>query len=143
MYLHFKTQEAENVNLLDDGHLGPQRKLYYRELIARFGHHLALNWNLGEEVGLGHDVSTQKKKDWAEYLWTHDPYQHHIVIHNGDNHYDLLGNDSAPDGLLAADESARFSSACMAARSITSGVPSKRASLGSSPAMSPAMPHMR
>ncbi|AFO47546.1 hypothetical protein [Pseudomonas putida] len=50
MYLHFKTQEAENVNLLDDGHLGPQRKLYYRELIARFGHHLALNWKLGVEV---------------------------------------------------------------------------------------------
>jgi hypothetical protein len=29
--------------------LGPERKLYLRELIARFGHHLALNWNLGEE----------------------------------------------------------------------------------------------
>ena len=98
MYLHFKTQEAENVNLLDDGHLGPQRKLYYRELIARFGHHLALNWNLGEEVGLGHDVSTQKKKAWAEYLWTHDPYQHHIVIHNGNNHFDLLGDASALTG---------------------------------------------
>jgi hypothetical protein len=98
MYLHFKTQEAENVNLLDDGHLGPQRKLYYRELIARFSHHLALNWNLGEEVGLGHDVSTQKKKDWAEYFRTHDPYQHHIVIHNGDNHFDLLGKDSALTG---------------------------------------------
>jgi len=52
MYLHFKTQECEIVNLLDNGELGPQRKLYYRELIARFGHHLALNWNLGEEVGL-------------------------------------------------------------------------------------------
>ena len=98
MYLHFKTQEAENVNLLDGGHLGPQRKLYYRELIARFGHHLALNWNLGEEVGLGHDVSTQKKKDWAEYFWTHDPYQHHIVIHNGNNHFDLLGDASALTG---------------------------------------------
>lgn len=98
MYLHFKTQEAENVNLLDDGNLGPQRKLYYRELIARFSHHLALNWNLGEEVGLGHKVSTQKKKDWANYFWTHDPYQHHIVIHNGNNHYDLLGKESALTG---------------------------------------------
>jgi len=98
MYLHFKTQEAENVNLLDNGHLGPQRKLYYRELIARFGCHLALNWNLGEEVGLGHEVSTQKKKDWADYFWTHDPYQHHIVIHNGDNHFDLLGDASVLTG---------------------------------------------
>ncbi|TWU37114.1 DUF5060 domain-containing protein [Novipirellula artificiosorum] len=98
MYLHFKTQEAENVNLLDDGQMGPQRKLYYRELIARFAHHLALNWNLGEEVGLGHEVSTKKKKDWAKYLWTHDPYQHHIVIHNGNNHFDLLGVESELTG---------------------------------------------
>ena len=29
--------------------MGWDRKLYYRELIARFGHNLALNWNLGEE----------------------------------------------------------------------------------------------
>jgi hypothetical protein len=91
MYLHFKTQEAENVHLLDDAKLGPQRKLYYRELIARFAHRPALNWNLGEEVGLNSDPTTQDKRDWAEYFWTHDPYQHHIVIHNGDNHYDLLG----------------------------------------------------
>ena len=98
MYLHFKTQEAENVNLLDNGNLGPERKLYYRELTARFAHHLALNWNLGEEVGLYNKVSTEKKVAWADYFWTHDPYQHHIVIHNGDNHFDLLGNASRLTG---------------------------------------------
>jgi hypothetical protein len=98
MYLHFKTQEAENVNLLDEGNLGPQRKLYYRELIARFGHHLALNWNLGEEVGLGHKVSTEKKVAWADYFWAHDPYRHHIVIHNGNPHFDLLGDASRLTG---------------------------------------------
>lgn len=98
MYLHFKTQEAENVHLLDEGHLGPQRKLYYRELIARFGHNLALNWNLGEEVGYKSNPNTQDKKDWADYFWTHDPYQHPIVIHNGNNHFDLLGNESALTG---------------------------------------------
>ncbi|MCB1197799.1 MAG: DUF5060 domain-containing protein [Deltaproteobacteria bacterium] len=48
MYLHFKTQETENDQLLNNGSLGVERKLYYRELIARFGHHLGLNWNLGE-----------------------------------------------------------------------------------------------
>ena len=109
MYLHFKTQEAENVNLLDDGHLGLQRKLYYRELIARFSHHPVLNWNLGEEVGLGHKVSTKKKQDWAEYFWTHDPYQHHIVIHNGDNHYDLLGDASALTGFSLQTNKPDFS----------------------------------
>ena len=98
MYLHFKTQEAENVNLLDNGNMGPQRTLYYRELIARFGHQLAMNWNLGEEVGLKNKVSTEKKVAWANYFWTHDPYQHHIVIHNGDKHFDLLGDASELTG---------------------------------------------
>lgn len=108
MYLHFKTQEAENVNLLDNGELGPQRKLYYRELIARFAHNLALNWNLGEEVGLGHKVSTEKKKAWGEYFETHDPYHHHIVIHNGNQHYDLLGPDSALTGFSLQTNSPDF-----------------------------------
>lgn len=108
MYLHFKTQEAENVNLLDAGQLGPERKLYYRELIARFGHHLALNWNLGEEVGLGHKVSTQQKQDWANYFWQLDPYKHHMVIHNGDNHFDLLGDASPLTGFSLQTNQADF-----------------------------------
>jgi len=108
MYLHFKTQEAENVNLLDKGELGPQRKLYYRELIARFGHHLALNWNLGEEVGLGTKVSTEKKVAWANYFDQHDPYHHHIVIHNGNNHFDLLGDASALTGFSLQTNKADF-----------------------------------
>ena len=98
MYLHFKTLECENVNLLDKGQLGPQRKLYYRELIARFGHHLAMNWNLGEEVGYVNPVSTQQKVDWANFFADNDPYHHHIVIHNGNKHYDLMGNASPLTG---------------------------------------------
>jgi hypothetical protein len=34
MFLHFKTLEKENDHLLDDGMLGHNRALYYRELIA-------------------------------------------------------------------------------------------------------------
>jgi hypothetical protein len=92
---HFKTLETENELLLDKGDLGVERKLYYRELIARFSHHLALNWNLGEEIN---DASTEQKAAWANYFWTHDPYQHHIVIHNGADHYDLLGSASKLTG---------------------------------------------
>lgn len=77
LYLHFKTQETENDHLLDGGDLGPERKLYYRELIARFGHHLALNWNLGEE----NTQSTEQQKAMAAFFHRHDPYHHHIVIH--------------------------------------------------------------
>ena len=43
IFLHFVFNEAEAANKreLDDGELGPERKLYYREMLARFGHHLA------------------------------------------------------------------------------------------------------
>ena len=95
MFQHFKTQETENELLLDGGDLGTERKLYYRELIARFGHHLALNWNLGEEIN---NATTAQKQAWAQYFRDTDPYDHHIVIHNGANHYDLLGANSELTG---------------------------------------------
>jgi len=100
IYLHFKTQETENEMLLDDGETGPQRKLYYRELIARFGHHLALNWNLGEENGaLGkRNQSTAQRQAMARYFHDHDPYRHPIVIHNGRAPADLLGEKSKLTG---------------------------------------------
>jgi len=83
--LHFITQETENERLLDDGDTGPMRKLYYRELIARFGHHLAITWNLGEENGPANfspDGQVDKqRKDMAKYLKTHDPMNNFVVIH--------------------------------------------------------------
>ncbi|MCW1914108.1 DNRLRE domain-containing protein [Luteolibacter sp. GHJ8] len=95
MYLHFKTQETENELMLDSGNLGNQRKLYYRELIARFGHHLALNWNLGEEIN---GASLQQKQAWAQYFYDNDPYRHHLVIHNGATHYNMMGDASKLTG---------------------------------------------
>jgi hypothetical protein len=89
LYLHFKLQETENddningdlTNVptsLDGGDLGTERKLYLRELIARFGYELALNWNLGEE----NTQSPEQQKAMAQYLHDTDPYSHHIVIHS-------------------------------------------------------------
>ena len=100
IYLHFKTQETENEMLLDSGDTGPQRRLYYRELIARFAHHLALNWNLGEEDGaLGKvNQSTPQRQAMAKYFHDHDPYRHLIVIHNGRMPTDLLGDKSKLTG---------------------------------------------
>ncbi|MEM7231361.1 MAG: DUF5060 domain-containing protein [Planctomycetota bacterium] len=107
MYLHFKTMETENELLLDKGNLGPHRKLYYRELIARFGHNLALNWNLGEEIN---NATHKQKVAWANYFATTDPYRHHIVIHNmNDPHYDLLGDKSALTGFSLQTNKADFS----------------------------------
>lgn len=48
LLLHMVLQETENETMLDGGNTGPLRQLYLRELMARFGHHLALNFNLGE-----------------------------------------------------------------------------------------------
>ncbi len=107
MFLHFKTQETENELLLNSGNLGNQRKLYYRTLVARFSHHLALNWNLGEEIN---DSSTAQKVSWAQYFFDIDPYHHHIVIHNmSDPHYDLLGSASKLTGFSKQTNQTNFS----------------------------------
>lgn len=97
MFLHFKTQETENDLLLDGGQLGTQRKLYYRELIARFGHHLALNWNLGEEYNLYaqlNDPDNLILKEYITYVNSLDAYNHPIVVHSyptqQDNVYNTL-----------------------------------------------------
>jgi hypothetical protein len=113
LYLHFKMQEnemdddrrghdAKNGSVaesLDGGKLGPERKLYCRELIARFGHNLALNWNIGEE----NTQSTEEIRDMAAYLKETDPYDHHIVIHTFPSQQDkvyppLLGSKSELTG---------------------------------------------
>ncbi|HLF63450.1 MAG TPA: DUF5060 domain-containing protein [Saprospiraceae bacterium] len=105
IYMHFKTQEQENDQLLDGGQLGRMRKLYYRELIARYAHHLGLNWNLGEE-----NTNTDlQRKAFAQFFFDHDPYHHNIVVHtfpgSDDAVYtDLLGNQSKLTGAsLQAD----------------------------------------
>jgi Domain of unknown function (DUF5060) len=77
MFLHFKTQERENDHLLDQGDLGNERKLYYRELIARFGHNLALNWNIGEE----NTNTAEQQKQFADWFKLLDPYKHPVVLH--------------------------------------------------------------
>ena len=75
--LHVVTAETENDHLLDDGELGADRKLYYRELVARFAHHPALIWNLGEE----NTNSTEQRKAHASALRQLDAYDHPIVMH--------------------------------------------------------------
>jgi hypothetical protein len=77
MYLHFKTFESEGVNLMGKDELTNERKLYYRELIARFGHHLALNWNLSEETRVTVDLIRKV----SSYIRNLDPYKNHVVQH--------------------------------------------------------------
>ncbi|MEM6337078.1 MAG: putative collagen-binding domain-containing protein, partial [Bacteroidota bacterium] len=71
-------QETENDTLFDGGSLGRLRKLYFREMVARFGHHLGVTWNLGEE----NNNSTAERIAFADYIAALDPYDHPIVVHN-------------------------------------------------------------
>ncbi len=93
--LHFVLSETEsgNENLHDNGTLGPQRKLFYRELAARFGHHLGVFWNIGEE----NDYGDARQKEFAAYLRAQDPYDHPTTVHTHANdphgqYDDLLGD---------------------------------------------------
>lgn len=84
--MHVVHQEQENDQLLDGGELGPERKLYYRELVARFGHHPALVWNLGEE----NTNTGAQRKAFASYVRSLDPYGHPIVVHTYPKSYDAV-----------------------------------------------------
>ena len=98
MFLHFKTHETETDHLMDKGVFGIEGKLYYRELIARFGHHLSMNWNLGEE----NNQPIPEVLKAANYVRNLDAYKSHLVIHtfpNKDHRYaDLIGNQSPLTG---------------------------------------------
>ncbi len=119
LMMHMITQEQENDQGLDKGELGVQRKLYYRELIARFGHHLAITWNLGEE----NTNTDAQRKAFCRYIKNLDPYDHPVVCHTFPGRYDevytpLLGfeyfdgpslqtNDTHRQTIKWIDESAR------------------------------------
>ncbi|UCC22254.1 MAG: DUF5060 domain-containing protein [Planctomycetota bacterium] len=88
LMMHIITQEQENDQGLDGGGLGIQRKLYYRELIARFGHHLGLVWNLGEE----NTNTDEQRKAFASFFKNNDPYRHPVVVHTFPEKYDEVYN---------------------------------------------------
>ena len=94
MMQHFVLQETENECLLDMGYTDVQRKVYLRELIARFGHHPAVTWNMGEENGptdwspIGQ--THEQKVAMANYLKATNPYPNIVVVHthSNDSHQD-------------------------------------------------------
>ena len=100
--LHVFLTETENENLFENRD-GPgndfpatgvpfadTRKLYYRELIARFGHHPAIIWNLGEENGPegrgepnsdGYGNTDAQRLAFAQFIKETDPHDHPVVVH--------------------------------------------------------------
>ena len=54
--------------------------LYYRELIARFGHFNALTWNMSEEYN--ENYTSTEIKNFAQIITDLDAYGHPIGVHN-------------------------------------------------------------
>ncbi len=97
MFMQIVLQETENETLLDGGDLGPMRQLYLREMVARFAHHPALNWNLGEENGPAHfspvGQNDAQRKAMTRFLKKIDPYRHPVTVHT-------LPTETAKKGIL-------------------------------------------
>jgi len=72
--LDFIFWEAENTKLLNNGDLGIERRVYYREMIARFGHLPALRWNISEEPS----TTPQQILADAAFIRSIDQYKHVI-----------------------------------------------------------------
>ena len=110
--LHLVLTETENESLFEHEEGGvdfaESRRLYYRELIARFGHHRGLVWNLGEENGghndrepdpYGFSNTDDQRRAFADAIRALDPYDHPIVVHTFPGQYEkiyapLLGHPS-------------------------------------------------
>lgn len=75
--------ERMNKQEMDNASLGVERKLYYREMVARFGHHNALQWMLCEEYDHKElALNPTVIKSWAHYIREIDPCGHPVSVHN-------------------------------------------------------------
>ena len=112
----FVLSETENQSLFENnegtapGGFADTRKLYYREMVARFGYLNAVVWNLGEEIawdlggGIQEPVTTQQQIDFANYLKNLLPYKTDLITeHNGpstnDDVYDGIKGNAAFNGI--------------------------------------------
>ena len=84
--LTFNEGELYNKALLGYNNLSDERKLYYREMIARFGYLNAITWNLCEEYNHQQaPIDPNIIKLWATYIKSVDSFDHPITVHNWDD----------------------------------------------------------
>jgi hypothetical protein len=92
LMVHFQLSESENTNYLEardgNGTFSNARKIFYRELVARFGHHMAITWNIGEEneakgTGIETPNTDAQRKEFASRIRALTSYNDHISVHNG------------------------------------------------------------
>lgn len=103
---HVVLTETENETLFEryageETDFADERRLYYRELVARFAHHPALVWNIGEENGWddrskestgesGAPNTDAQRMAFASYLRDLDPYDHPIVVHTFPGDHEMI-----------------------------------------------------
>lgn len=92
LMVHFQLSESENTNYLEardgQGAFANARKILYREMVARFGHHIAITWNVGEEnqaPGEAFEAANThaQRKAFASRIRELTYYNDHIAVHNG------------------------------------------------------------
>ena len=78
---------------------GAKRRIYFREMVARFGAFVAPTWNLGEETKLATDVLAET----AAYISSLDPYRHPVTMHSypaeKERYRPMLGTASTLTGM--------------------------------------------
>ena len=104
--------EADNTAWLDNGELGIERKLFYREMVARFSYLLGLKWNISEESRYGFE----KHKEFAQYIrsvdWASHPVAVHTYVNRPSEHYDpILADPDLASELYIDTTSIQFSPA--------------------------------
>jgi len=76
-------EEVPNYTWFDGGAVGVERKLFFRELSARFGYLNGVKWTLSEESKFSYSQHIQM----AEYMDYVDPYDHITAVHNEPNNW--------------------------------------------------------
>jgi Domain of unknown function (DUF5060) len=73
--IRFTFTDSDSDDMLDGGLTMEERKTFYREMIARFGHHLGLIWDLGEDI-----ANVDEIKARSGYIRSIDPYSSPILV---------------------------------------------------------------
>lgn len=100
----------------DSGWTGFNRDLYYRQMVARFGHYNGLIWNLSEEYN--ENYTADQMKAFAQLLSDLDAYDHPLTVHHqgstskwdpfyGDDRFDLTSFHTSGNPQNAAAIAAR------------------------------------
>ncbi|MGQ7846947.1 DUF5060 domain-containing protein [Granulosicoccus sp. 3-233] len=104
--LNIVLSETEDANerWLDNGQLGVERKLFFRELVARFAYVLAAKWNLGEENDFPR-VELDKHADFLQAIdWSDKPIAVHTHINQFYRYGEIVGDARYSASSIQYDE---------------------------------------